>query len=98
MKKRGPEQSYERISIEEEKIMEDFYNKFFKADTNGVKNISLEQSKELKNSGITIEKFLNYLNRKYGYLFHGSRKNIPIDGEINSQKQEVYATSEGSVA
>jgi hypothetical protein len=60
--------------------------------------LKLEDLKELKERGFSTEKFLTYLNKKHGYLFHGSRAEISFGEKIKSSKGKLFATNEGSVA
>jgi hypothetical protein len=62
-------------------------------------DITLQDLAEMKQRGISTEKFLNYLHKKYGYLFHGSRSDISIGDKIKSLSRDVvFASSDPSIA
>lgn len=91
-----PEQSTENLSTQEE-VMESFYKKFFDTSEQGVKRISLEQLSELKEQGITTEKFLDYLCQKHGVLLHGSI--IEINGnKLKANLGKIFAANQSAIA
>jgi hypothetical protein len=69
---------------------------YFEEQFKNKKELSLEDLKEMKESGITLENYLNYLHKTKGYLFHGSRTDIPLEEEITGDI--VYASSKPEVA
>lgn len=80
-----------------EEIMENFYKKFSDADNNNVKKISLEQLRELKEKGITTEKFLDYLCQKKGLLLHGSTHEI-ADDKLKSSWKKIFSSNKSAIA
>lgn len=56
-------------------------------------DITFEDLAEMKKEGISTETFLNFLGKKYGYLFHGSRNDIPIAEQIRSSNRGVVFAS-----
>lgn len=88
MKNFESQPSSEEFSLE-------YFDEFFKEK----QHITLEDLSEMKKSGISTENFLAYLRQKYGYLFHGSRADMPTDSTIHSQSRDViYASSDPVIA
>lgn len=77
-----PQPSEKSLDEEKKLIMEDFYKKHIESVENGVKKITLDDLKELKEMGITTEEFLDFLCRKKGLLLHGSVHEIS-DNKLN---------------
>ncbi|MFA6251927.1 MAG: hypothetical protein WCX74_00755 [Candidatus Paceibacterota bacterium] len=84
-------------NAEREKLMDDFYKKYFEAQVEGIKRISLNNLKELKEKGINTEQFLDYLCSNYGYLLHGSTNEIQ-GKELKLQNSKVFATNKSAIA
>jgi hypothetical protein len=82
---------------EREKIMEEFYRKFFDTQVDRVRKISLDDLKELKEKGITTEQFLDYLCQSHGFLLHGSIYDIK-DNKLKSSGNKVYASDKAAIA
>ncbi|MFH1253638.1 MAG: hypothetical protein V1664_04920 [Candidatus Uhrbacteria bacterium] len=81
-----------------EQIMGDFYEKFFSdSGTKGVKRISLEQLRELKEKGITIENFLDWLCQSKGLLLHGSIHEIAGE-KLTSEQGKIFVSNRSAVA
>jgi len=80
-----------------EEMMEAFYKKFSESGENGVKKISLEQLRELKEKGITTENFLDYLCQKNGLLLHGSIHEI-ADDKLKSNYKKIFASNKSAIA
>jgi hypothetical protein len=79
------------------RLMEDFYKKYFEARTEGVRKISLDDLKELKERGITTEHFLDYLCQNHGLLLHGSIHEIQGD-KLKSQDKKIFAANKSAIA
>lgn len=62
-----------------------------------VKKISLEALRELKERGITTEKFLDYLCQQHGVLLHGSIYEIS-DDKLRSRLNKVFASNKSAIA
>ncbi|MGE4554982.1 MAG: hypothetical protein AB7D02_02555 [Candidatus Paceibacterota bacterium] len=96
-----PESSKEKESEEKEKEIkskiEDFVKKYFESEKEGVKRISLDAIKELKEKGITTEQLLDFLCQERGVLLHGSIYEIPED-KLKSRNKKIYATNKGAIA
>ena len=84
-------------SVEKEKLMENFYQKYFETKTEKARKISLENLKEMKERGITTEQFLDYLCQKHGFLLHGSIHEI-ADSELKSRWKKIFATNKSAIA
>lgn len=91
-----PEQSVEKLPTQEE-VMESFYKKFSETSEQGVTRVSLEKLRELKEKGITTEKFLDYLCQKQGVLLHGSIHEI-VDGKLKSGWNKIFASNNSAIA
>lgn len=91
-----PEQFTEKLPTQEE-VMEDFYKKFSESGGDGVKKISLEQLRELKEKGITTESFLDYLCQKEEVLLHGSINEIS-DDKLRSGHKNIFASNKAAIA
>lgn len=62
------------------------------------REITLKDLKEMKERGITTEKFLNYLGAKYNYLFHGSRSKLSLDEKLKSSWwKEIFASDNPAI-
>lgn len=88
--------------LSQEEIMENFYKKLLEGNDyeNGVKKVSLEQLKELKDQGITTEEFLDYLCKNKGFLVHGSINEI-VGGKLKttvSGQDRIFAADRPSIA
>lgn len=77
--------------------MEDFYKRNFESNEAKVKKISLDALRELKERGITTEKFLNYLCQKKGVLLHGSIHEIS-DDKLKSRWNKIFASNKSAIA
>ena len=64
--------SEKEASPEQETKMEEFYAKHLAGKGSEINIISSEAIKELKNEGIRLEQFLDYLCQKHSLLLHGS--------------------------
>lgn len=84
-------------NIEVQKLMEDFYKKFFETQIEGVRKVSLESLKELKEKGIATEQFLDYLCQNHGFLLHGSIHEIEGD-HLKSQYKKIFAANKSAIA
>ncbi len=80
-----------------EEIMNAFFNKFSESTENDKKTITLEDLQELKEHGISTEKFLDYLCENRGLLLHGSINDIEGDKLISNQKQ-IFASDMSAIA
>lgn len=80
-----------------EKEMEGFYKSHFELGEEKVKRITLEALKELKERGITTEKFLDYLCQQHGVLLHGSIHEIS-DDKLKSRWNKVFASNKSAIA
>lgn len=91
--------SLENSKKKEQLIIENFIRKYINFENLGkeVKIITLEELKELKKSGVTLEKFLDYFCQKYGFLLHGSIHKIS-DDKLISQRGEIFATNKAAIA
>lgn len=78
-------------------IMDNFYRKNFESGDDQVKRISLEILRSIKEKGITIENFLDYICKKHGLLMHGSIEDIS-DDELKSEEQRIYASNKSAIA
>lgn len=62
-------------------------------------DITLADLFEMKEKGISTEMLLDFLGNKYGYLFHGSRNDIPFSEQIESSEGgKVFASSSPAIA
>lgn len=59
---------------------------------------SLEDLKELKESGVSTENFLDYLCKSRGLLLHGSIEKIPAEAALEAQSEKVFATNKAAIA
>jgi len=75
-----------------ENILFDFVKKNFSKNT-----ITLKSLKRLKDNDISTECFLNFLNKKYNYFFHGSTTFIRV-GENIKGDEKIFLTNESSIA
>lgn len=91
-----PEISTENLPTPEE-VMESFYKKFFDTPEKGIKRITLEQLRELKEKGITTENFLDYLCQKYGLLLHGSIHEIN-GNKLKANLKKIFAANKSAIA
>lgn len=80
-----------------EEIIENFYKKISLSCDEEVKRFSLEHLRELKESGITLEKFLDYLCQEKGFLLHGSMYEIAT-GRLQSKQKKIFASNKSSIA
>ena len=80
-----------------ESTMETFYEKFFETDEAEIVKISLETLKELKEQGISTERFLDYLCKKHGVLLHGSTHEI-TDDHLKSRFDRIFASDKAAIA
>ena len=81
----------------QEKIMENFYKNFSETNKGDVKKISLNQLKELKEKGITTEKFLDYLCQKHSLLLHGSIREKK-EGKLRAKHKKFFASNKSAIA
>ena len=73
--------------------------KQYDAEFSDKQDITLSDLSEMKEKGLSTEMFLDFLGKKYGYLFHGSRNDIPFTEQIKSSKGgEVFVSSSSSIA
>jgi hypothetical protein len=72
-------------------LKEYFYKRFLNK-----KEITIEDLKEMKESGISLESYLEYLKEKYNYLFHGSRNDISSEDGIKGDV--IFSSSNPAVA
>jgi hypothetical protein len=86
---------FKKIESEVE-IIEDFCKKYLNKEE-GETKITLEQLKELKEKGITTERFLDHLYQKYGLLMHGSIQEIK-DGQLKSKNNKVFGSNKSAIA
>lgn len=91
-----PKISVEKLP-EQEVLMENFYRKFLENNNQDIKKITLEQLRELKEQGISTEKFLDYLCQNKGILLHGSVEKIN-DNKLKSDQKEIFASNKSAVA
>lgn len=91
-----PEKSIENLPTPEE-LMESFYKKFFDTPEQGVKRVSLTQLSELKEQGITTEKFLDYLCQQHGLLLHGSIHEIN-GNKLKASLRKIFAANKSAIA
>ncbi len=77
--------------------MEDFYKRHFESNEAKVKKISLDALRELKEKGITTEKFLDYLCQQHGVLLHGSIHEISGD-KLKSSRNKIFASNKAAIA
>lgn len=62
-------------------------------------NITPADLSEMKEKGISTEMFLDFLGKKYRYLFHGSRNDISLSEQIKSSEGgKVFASSSPAIA
>jgi len=62
-------------------------------------DITLTDLQEMKEKGVTTEMLLNFLEKKYNYLFHGSRNDIPFTEKLlSSEKGKIFASSNPAIA
>ncbi len=91
--------SMEKISKEMERseaaasLLEHFDAKFIDKQ-----EITREDVAEMKDRGITVEKFLGFIGKNYGYLFHGSRMEIPFTDTLQTSGGKVFASSNPAIA
>jgi hypothetical protein len=90
-----PTQTPENIEVQE--LMEGFYKKYFETQTEGVRKISLDNLKELKEEGITTEHFLDYLCQNHGFLLHGSIHEIQ-DDKLKSHYKKIFVANKSAIA
>lgn len=81
----------------DEVTMDSFYKEYFESDDTKIKKISLENLKELKEKGITTEKFLDFICQKYGMLLHGSVNDI-TDEKLKSHHGKIFASDKSAIA
>jgi len=79
-------------NLEKQKLMEDFYKKYFEMQVKGVRKISLDNLKELKERGLTTEQFLDYICQNHGFLLHGSIREIDGD-KLKSQYKKIFVAN-----
>lgn len=91
-----PETPTESLPTQEE-LMESFYKKFFDTPEQGIKRITLEQLRELKEQGITTESFLDYLCQKHGVLLHGSIIEINSN-KLKANLGKIFAANKSAIA
>lgn len=84
-------------NLEEQKLMEDFYKKYFETQTEGVRKISLDNLRELKERGISTEQFLDYLCQSHEFLLHGSIHEVH-DDKLKSQYKKIFAANKSAIA
>lgn len=84
-------------NFEEKELMENFYKKYFETRTEGVRKISLENLRELKEKGISTEQFLDYLCQNHGFLLHGTIREIP-DDKLKSEQNKIFAANKSAIA
>lgn len=84
-------------NFEKQKLIEDFYKKYFETQTDGVIKISLDNLKELKEGGASTEQFLDYLCQNHRFLLHGSINEIQND-KLKSQYKKIFATNKSAIA
>jgi len=84
-------------TLTQEEIMNAFYQKIFDSHEEGIKKISLEQLNELKEKGVTLENFLDYICQKYGLLLHGSIQEIN-GGKLRSRQGQIFASNKSAIA
>lgn len=83
--------------VERQKLMEDFYKKYFETQTKGLRKISLDNLKELKKGGVSTEQFLDYLCQSHGFLLHGSIHEIH-DDKLKSQYKKIFVANKSAIA
>jgi hypothetical protein len=82
------------VEITTKELLERYNERF--ADK---KDITLKDLSEMKESGISTEMFLEFLQEKYDYLFHGSRNEISFADGVKPLKDGViFASDNPSVA
>ena len=81
--------------LTQEVLLEQFDIKF-----TDKQEITLSYSAEMKSKGISTEMFLNFIGKRYGYLFHGSRNEIPFGEKIISKsgRGTIFASSDSAIA
>ncbi len=77
--------------------MEEFYKKHFEEGEEGARRISLEELRELKEIGITTERFLDHLCQNHGVLLHGSIHEVP-DDKLRSRRNKIFASNKSAIA
>ncbi|MEK7652460.1 MAG: hypothetical protein AAB334_00725 [Patescibacteria group bacterium] len=73
-------------------ILSKFVKKFSKKQI-----ITLKDLRELKNQNISTEYFLDFLNKKYKYFFHGSTTSVKLDENIKGEGK-IFLTNNSSIA
>lgn len=94
---RKTEQQANSYDSERERRIENFYQKHFEGSVEGVRRITIEDLRELKEKEISVEQFLNWLCQKQNALLHGSVFEIK-NGVVQSQDHKVYATDSPAIA
>ncbi len=84
-------------SVERQKLMEDFYKKYFETPTEDVGKISLGKLKELKEKGVSTEQFLDYLCQNHGFLLHGSIREIQ-GNKLESRYKKIFVSNKSAIA
>lgn len=86
-------ESFEKQKSQEERLEQ------YDTEFSDKQDITLTDLSEMKENGISIEMFLEFLRKKHGYLFHGSRNDIPFSGQIKpSEEGKVFASSNPAIA
>jgi hypothetical protein len=62
------------------------------------KEITLDDLREMKEQGVTLEQYLGILKSKRGCFFHGSPTKIGLEQGIRPAKEKIFATDEPAVA
>lgn len=84
-------------NLERQKLMEDFYKKHLETQIEGVRKISLDNLKGLKERGVSTEQFLDYLCQNHGFLLHGSIHEIS-DDKLKSRWNKIFASNKSAIA
>lgn len=84
--------------FERQKTPEELLERY-DAEFSDKQDISLEDLSEMKEKGISTEMLLDFLGSKYGYIFHGSRNDIPFSEQIESSNGgKVFASKSPAIA
>ncbi|MFH1178190.1 MAG: hypothetical protein V1711_00480 [bacterium] len=89
-----------RVENKEQEIeleIEGFYKRQLEQKQTGDKRVSLNELMKLKEKGITTEKFLDYICKKYKKLLHGSIREI-VDEKLKSEHNKIFTTNKSAVA
>lgn len=85
--------NFEKLQTEKEELFLKYKEKF-----SNIKEIALEDLEEMKDNGVSIEEFLNFINKEKDYLFHGSRVKLDEDDKIKSREGKIYASDNPAIA